>query len=312
MGLMQRLRSMLGAQGGGPIQDAPVPATPVPAAPPEAVAGIASGQLEAWERDGYLVLPGFYDDAEIDAAREVVQEAWRTRAPRIVVDDLITNQRLRLSDVPAEHAREHRFKVNDLYMELDAVRRLALNPRLTPILAALLGEAPVICNSLNFEQGSGQPDHVDALYMAPITPGKLVAIWVALEDCHPEAGPLRYYPGSHRIDQYRFSNGDTRAIQDEMPAWTAYMYEQSGLRGLRAESFAARKGDVFIWSAYLMHGGSEIIDRSRTRRSIVFHYFTESDSRSVGFDLVPYEGGFWLHRRHQPVGDGEGELPPRG
>ena len=96
-----------------------------------------------------------------------------------------------------------------------------------------------------------------------------------------------------------------------MPVWTAYMYEQAGLRALRAETFAARKGDVFIWSAYLMHGGSHIADSSRTRRSIVFHYFAESDCRSVGFDLMPYEGGFWLYRRHQPVDGIEGDFPPR-
>lgn len=323
MTLMERLRAIVGVSAPPPRPPVTAPPLPMDAtsepaadvheAPPVPAAGarIAPEQRDAWERDGYLVLPGFYSEADIDGAQDFAADAWRQKAPRIVVDDLITNERLRLEDVPAAHARDHRFKVNDLYMELEAVRGLALNPRLTPILHALLDEAPVIVNSLNFEQGSMQPDHVDALYMAPITPGKLVAIWVALEDCRPEAGPLRYYPGSHKIDQYRFSNGDTRAIHDEMPAWTAYMYEQSGLRGLRAETFAARKGDVFIWSAYLMHGGSEITDPSSTRRSIVFHYLSESDCRGIGFDLVPYEGGFWLYRRHQAVAGAEGDFPPR-
>ncbi|HVS44039.1 MAG TPA: hypothetical protein VMU20_17460 [Candidatus Dormibacteraeota bacterium] len=36
--------------------------------------------------------------------------------------------------------------------------------------------------------------------------------------------------------------------------------------------FLARKGDVFIWSADLAHGGSPIEDRSLTRRSLVGHF----------------------------------------
>jgi len=32
--------------------------------------------------------------------------------------------------------------------------------------------------------------------------GYLVGAWVAVEDIHPDSGPLVYYPGSHRLPYY--------------------------------------------------------------------------------------------------------------
>lgn len=267
--------------------------------------------LQKWEQDGYVVLPGFYGNDQLDAAEAEVIRAWDEHAPRIVVDDMVVGQRLRLADVDEDARRKHRFKTNDLYLEHDSVRQLALNERITPILTALLGHVPVLCNSLSFQQGSAQEDHIDALFMTPRSPHHLVAIWVALEDCHPDAGPLRYFPGSHRIPPHVFSTGSNHVVPEEMPMWRDYVAREVAERGLQPQTFAARKGDVFIWSAYLLHGGSPIADLARTRNSVVFHYFSEQDSISWGHTLVPYEGAYWLHRQHQPVpGHGESEAPP--
>lgn len=264
-----------------------------------------------WDRDGYLKLPMFYSEAEIDAVNQLYAAAWADGADRVVVDDLMTGKRLRMRDVSEDDKLHHRFKVNDLYLEIPSIRALALNDRLAPILEELLGHPPALCNSLNFERGSGQPDHLDSLYMTPRSRGHLIAIWVALEDCHAYAGPLRYYPGSHAIPPYEFSNGSTHVIDDEMDRWNRYMREQIGQRGLEPVTFNARKGDVFVWHCYLLHGGSEIRNPELTRRSIVFHFYSEEDARAVGLDLCREGGAYWCYRAHQPVGDNPGELPPR-
>ncbi len=264
-----------------------------------------------WDAQGFVVLPAFYGAAELEPAEAEVRNAWDDKAPRIVVDDLVTNQRLRLCDVDEQARRQHRFKTNDLYLESASVRALALNDRITPILAALLGHTPVLCNSLSFEQGSGQIDHVDALYMTPRSQHHLIAIWVALEDCHVDAGPLRYFPGSHRIPPHVFSTGSNHFVQEEMGQWADYMQRECAARGLQPETFAARKGDVFIWSAYLLHGGSPIADASKTRKSVVFHYYSEEDCIAQDVTLVPESGAYWMHRRHQDVpGLGLSDAPP--
>lgn len=267
--------------------------------------------VRKWQDEGYAVLPRFYSEAETDAARAAVAHAWTNRPSRVVVDDLHTNQRMKIGDVGEEARHSHRFKVNDLYLEYESIRRLALNARITPILKALLAATPVLCNSLNFLHGSAQGDHVDALYMTPRSQGHLIAIWIALEDCHLDAGPLRYYPGSHKISQYVFSTGSNHFVPEEMPLWSRYMEDEVSRLGLSAQTFAAKRGDVFIWSAHLLHGGSPIDSPGKTRNSIVFHYFSEQDCRTIGSRIVPKAGGYWMHRMHQPVpGKDELEGPP--
>lgn len=286
-----------------------VAATP---APPGRDPGDRSGLLAHWRAEGHVVLPGFYAPQALDAIDAGVQAAWARRVPRIVVDDLVTGQRLRLADVSESDRLAHRFKTNDLYLEDAGVRGLALNARITPLLRALLGQGPVLCNSLNFQQGSAQAEHVDTLYMTPRTPDHLIAIWVALEDVHPDAGPLFFLPGSHRIPALTFSNGSRHGVPAEMDDWSARMAAEVAARGLRRETFLARKGDVFVWHAHLLHGGSPIRDPQRSRKSVVFHYLSEPDCRAAGAELIPQAGGHWLYRAHQPVpGAAAAEWPER-
>lgn len=257
--------------------------------------------IAAWNARGVLTLPHFYAGAEIDAVLADYRALWNEGRARVTVDDMDLDRRMRLRDVSADARTAHRFKINDLYLEQASVRQLALNDRLVPLLQRLLGERPALCNSLNLEYGTEQEDHVDSLFMTPRTPAHLVAAWVALEDCSPESGLLRYWPGSHRIEPYLFSNGERHFIPEELGAWQSWMRAQVQQHGLQSELFGARKGDVFIWNAQLLHGGSPITEPGRTRRSVVFHYFSESDCRAMGHRLVPESGGFWIRRSRQPI-----------
>ena len=261
----------------------------------------AHDAIAEWDARGVLTLPRFYADAEIDAVLADYRALWKEGRARVTVDDMNLDRRMRLRDVPPDARKAHRFKINDLYLEQPSVRRLALSERLVPLLQQLLGERPALCNSLSLEYGTEQGDHVDSLFMTPRTPAHLVAAWVALEDCAPESGLLRYWPGSHRIKPYLFSNGERHFNAGEWDAWRSWMDAQLQQHGLQSEVFSARKGDVFIWNAQLLHGGSRITEPGRTRRSIVFHYFSESDCRAMGHRLIPESGGFWIRRSHQPI-----------
>jgi ectoine hydroxylase-related dioxygenase (phytanoyl-CoA dioxygenase family) len=44
---------------------------------------------------------------------------------------------------------------------------------------------------------------------------------------------------------------------------------------LKKELFAAKKGDIFIWHANILHGGEKILNPLSTRKSMVLHFFTE-------------------------------------
>jgi hypothetical protein len=265
---------------------------------------LTADQLAQWNANGFLVLPGFYSPDALAPLLRFVESVWVDPPSYLVVDGTHGGGRRRLIDVPAADRGHRLFKLNDLYLERPEVRELAAGPRLVPLLNRLMGEPVVLCNSLNFEKGSGQPEHIDSLYMTPRTPGKLLATWVALEDAHPDAGQLFYYPGSHTIPRYTFSDGTHHAVDGEYPAWREYILRQIAERGLKREQFPARAGDVFVWSADLVHGGTPIADRGRTRKSLVCHYAGHADAVAQGYDRVPVGEGFWLRRPHAPL-DGD-------
>lgn len=239
-------------------------------------------QRKQWEEKGYLVLPAFYTPQQTRAALDVVDNHWkssRSQPSDVTIDVFIgtdKERRIKLHNAPAE-AQTQPFKINDLYLQDPVIRALAIDPKLSTILAELLNGPVLCCNSLNFEYGSQQPMHTDSLYMTPARKLNLAASWIALEDCHPDAGPLAYYPGSHLIPPFRFSTGRITAVDAEMDRYRAYMQSEVEKRGLKKEVFCAKNGDVFIWHSQLFHGGTAINDMKRTRKSLVVHYFLVGD-----------------------------------
>ena len=265
-------------------------------------------QRRHWQQNGFLVLPKFFSANRVDELTQVVEQEWRDRARDdnpLVIDVLegpLADRRMYFRDTP-DDAKRYPYKLNDLYLTRSEVRDLALDHDLVLILRSLIGGDPAICNSLNFERGSQQTYHFDTYYMPGPCVDGLVVTSICLEDVDPTAGPLTYYPGSHTIPPYRFSDGRLNAVADEMHAATEYAQHAVAERGLEAVDFIGHKGDVFIWHEQLYHGGRKIIDPARTRRSLVTHYW-RADVLEVpeGWQLATAgEGQLFLARGHQPV-----------
>lgn len=257
-----------------------------------------------WDELGFLVLPRFFTGKQIDDINQYCDSLWSTasqKARTTVVDVFIgtdKEQRILMKDAPAAAAKSP-YKVNDLYLEDQKIRELVLEARLAGKLRSILGGDPMICNTLNFLFGSQQPFHTDSLYMTPPHDLNLVATWIALEDCHDDAGPLQYYPGSHKVPPYLFSHGRMTAIPEEMKSYQQYMDSEMKRRGLKSERFCPKKGDVFIWHSQLYHGGSPINRMDLTRKSLVTHYFRHGDMPCRARDIGGYR--YWQVRPPQPV-----------
>jgi ectoine hydroxylase-related dioxygenase (phytanoyl-CoA dioxygenase family) len=265
---------------------------------------VGSQRRRFWEENGFLVFPGFFSDEDVEAVKAGADRAWREAPPYVIVDDLVTGRRCRISALD-EAERGHHFKTNDLYLTDEDLRTVALSERLGMVLEDLLGDEPSICNTLNFDKGSQQADHLDTLYMTPVTERGLVATWMALEDTSADSGPLRYYPESNQIKPYRFADGSMHTQDAEMPIWADYMAAQVARHGLEEQRFLARRGDLFIWHALLLHGGSEIANSHSTRQSLVTHYWTQSDCETRNLDLRPAPGGWWINRPPLSVPDSD-------
>ncbi len=265
---------------------------------------LSTAQRTFWEENGYLILERHFSLDRVDALNRCVDEVWadsrRHRRPTVadIFIDSPQERRTLLSDAPLE-ARKAPHKINDLFLESELIRETILETRLSLLLEELLGAPPLVCNSLNLEFGSQQADHCDSIYMSAPVKQYLAATWIALEDCSPDAGPLRFYPGSHKIPPYRFSNGSTAAIYEEMPEYASRMATELARRGLEPEIFLAKAGDVLVWHSQLFHGGETIRDPSRTRRSLVTHYWRARDLRLDHGKVGP--GRYYLNRSPQQV-----------
>jgi ectoine hydroxylase-related dioxygenase (phytanoyl-CoA dioxygenase family) len=87
----------------------------------------------------------------------------------------------------------------------------------------------------------------------------------------------------------------------EMERWSDYMAGEVDRHGVQETRFMAHRGDLLLWDAWLLHGGSEITSPGRTRHSLITHYFTRSDCERSGATVRPAEGGSWMVRAPQSV-----------
>lgn len=265
--------------------------------------------LESWDRDGVLILRGFFSIDRLAAIDQSIESLWRDRAglrTPISIDTHINStdsSRVLLSKA-LDSAKQQPYKINDLYLEYPSIRELVLDPSLCQVLSALIDGAPMVFNSLNFEYGSQQADHRDTLFMPPRVPNKMVVSWIALETADRHNGALRYYPGSHNIPPYYFSHGKQNAIDSEIPLFREYMKAEMEKRDIKEVVFDAEPGDVLIWHSELLHGGSDVKEPLISRKSVVAHYYRRQEYYHRFWQVKKmHDNGYYFKRSHPTVSD---------
>lgn len=256
-----------------PAEGGPGPWLDRPDAEAEIERRVAGGEIDAadaalcrkWARDGYLILEGFYDDAMLDAA-------WAAYEAAIAAGE-VTPPHEPLHDGDTRPGR-----LLNPHFGVPAIKALLHEPRMGRIISLLMGAAARPFQTIAGHKSSQQLEHSDSIHMTTYPLGYLAANWIAFEDVDPGSGPLVYYPGSHRLP-YLLS--EELGIPPETDnAGYHRLYEPAVQRliaehGLEPSYFLARKGDVLIWHANLLHGGSKVRDVALTRKALVCHFFAE-------------------------------------
>ena len=170
-------------------------------------------------------------------------------------------------------------RVQDAF-EFDAdIRAIACNPVLLDMLTALYGKTAFPFQTLNFPIGTQQPAHSDHIHFCSIPERFMCGVWVALEDADEDAGPLFYYPGSHRWPSYGNEHTGVSLATDRFDAavmkFVRLHETMPRSAGVEAQTFVARKGQALIWASNLLHGGAARKNPARSRWSQVTHYFFE-------------------------------------
>lgn len=103
-------------------------------------------QKAFFEREGYLILPGFFSADSIDYFQGVIEHVKQLRPFDAVLDDLENGERTVLGLMTPEQVARHRIKLYDLHLRVFPIRELALAEPIVPLLEALLGHAPACWN----------------------------------------------------------------------------------------------------------------------------------------------------------------------
>lgn len=201
----------------------------------------------------------------------------------IAVDDTFLDQIV--ADCKSEYENVEyggagRSRIENAFQFSENVRKLALNSHVLSFLKTAYGREPIPFQTLNFDKGSEQSTHSDSVHFNSFPYGFMCGVWIALEDVDQANGPLHYYPGSHKLpffglDQFSMHGASKPPSYDLYPKYEQGVQDLIESLGLKKESVNLKKGQCFIWSANLLHGGDPIKDPDRTRHSQVNHYYFE-------------------------------------
>ena len=121
-------------------------------------------------------------------------------------------------------------------------------------------ERPSPFRPSNFPVGTQQHYHTDCVHFASVPERFMCGVWVAFEDAGDDAGPLLYYPKSHKLPIYLnehlgsvpHSNADLHRTYSDFVAFWRRLVKAHGLQPVE---FHPKKGQALIWAANLLHGG---------------------------------------------------------
>lgn len=152
---------------------------------------------------------------------------------------------------------------------------------LANLLESLISEPAGLHLNLTGWQSTERDWHQDSYLNPPNVGDYYAAVWIALDDIHPDSGPFQYVPGSHRWPQVTREKILAALNPDERDhRWpkfserilTPIFEEEIIKRGNNVVSHLPSRGDVLVWHGRLMHRGSRANVPGMRRKSLIAHY----------------------------------------
>ena len=171
---------------------------------------ITQNQIDAFAEDGYLVLPGVFDQDEVMRMRYEADFILE-----LIINSSICNGRksgrLDIRNASVGQVVRKIQPINDLSLYLAEVSQ---DERLVGPMAQLMGDEPVLLEEkLNYKEPLGEPVDIEAREMedqfpvhndwayfrAQNYPQEIISSAISMDACNADSGPLRVWPGSHKV-----------------------------------------------------------------------------------------------------------------
>ena len=234
------------------------------AVPPEDL-----NDLMHFAEHGWIVFPGAVETKLVDAFVADIQRHHEHPGLFVTTDHKRGRSGPRLSGNTPD-----RFEsLFDLYVNFPSSRAVCMHPRIVRFLRHVFEAPPLAFQQLLFQRSNGHGIHQDPSVVAVEEPLWLAASWVALQDIVEGSGELAFFDRSHKLPQYMFADGSKRfdPKKDSRTEYEAALAE--ACKGMKYERFMAKKGDVFVWAADLVHQSHpRTMAEDTPRLSCVTHY----------------------------------------
>ena len=230
---------------------------------------ISDEQVDAYHRDGYLIVRALFDPATIAEIKSLFDDIaergepipghWNPKTSTDNEDPLERYPRI---------GHPHRFDRQVLAWLVD--------PRFETVLGGLLGEEPLAAQSMYYYKppgARGQAFHQDNFYLK-VAPGTCIAAWLAIDSSTPENGGLQVVPGTQGLDILCPDPADVGE------SFTSHLVRPP--EGLTEIPTELSPGDCLFFNGSLIHGSGPNRHQTSWRRSFICHYMPASSREIAG------------------------------
>jgi phytanoyl-CoA hydroxylase len=225
---------------------------------------LTPAERASWERDGFVVLPGFADAAVLAEMEARIVELVRIADGGGSIGNAYVVPEEALAAQPQPEDRTS--KVFRVHRGEPVFRRFAEQPALLDRVESLLGpDLDCFLSQFIFKLPGalGQPWHQDAFYF-PFDRGPQIGVWLAVTDATPDNGPLWVLPGSHREPVH-----DVVRDRREHANFAYVEIVDHDMTG--AMPVLLKAGDLLLFHSRLMHRSTDN-ESAGKRAAMVYHY----------------------------------------
>jgi phytanoyl-CoA hydroxylase len=217
---------------------------------------------EKYDDDGYVFIPGFLNEEEVENINEKLKSFIRDNVADMPDNFVFYEDK----NDPATLKQLQDIQNYDPFFS-----KILNESRFKEIANVLLAEN-VIGKSVEYFNkpariGKLTPAHQDNYYFM-LTPPQAITMWMALENVDEENGCLRYIKGSHLNGMRRHSRTKSLGFSQGI---TDYSEEEFA----KEVALAAKPGDLLIHHSMTIHR-ADANQSHRSRKSLGFIYFGES------------------------------------
>ena len=243
---------------------------------------VSPEQVRSYRENGFLVLPGFLNQEELEQWRVITEEAVEQRLQQAATDRsgkwLLTNQ----NDPDAYYAQVFTqcVKLADTHK---GMRDLMLDSRLGKLAAELAGVdgMRIWHDQALFKPPFGNPTgwHLDNPYWS-FSSRNAISLWVALDDATTSNGCMYYVPGTHKSARFE-NSGIGQNIGDLFKVYPEW-------RELGTVACPCPAGSAVFHNGLTAHGAGANMT-NRPRRAMTCAYMPDGEVFNGVKNVLPDE-----------------------